>query len=281
MTGHGTHVQLGDGWEDSGWFRFPREFARDKTLSWKAKGIAALLASHKATFQFSATELERWAKDGRDGTAAGLKELETAGYLVRDRQSSGQMVYRLFPEPHTENPVEAGQGIHPENPVPGNPSTENPGDYKESSPKDNSGEGEQVDISLDLDLPPANADGEASTTDAERKTFPAHLFAEFWKVYPRKVGKDGAQRKWETVVRRVAREEHGGDYVEAARVIWKGAARYKRERDGQDKAFTKHAQTWLNKGCWADEDPSAPASIGGGRGHVPYRDEDVWGQQSG
>src|SRR5262249_31936110 len=44
----------------------------------------------------------------------------------------------------------------------------------------------------------------------------------------------------------------------APQEIMAGVLRYAAERDGQDQKYTKHAATWLNGGCWADEEPSSP-----------------------
>lgn len=67
-------------------------------------------------------------------------------------------------------------------------------------------------------------------------------FTEFWSVYPRKVARKAAVRAYSKAVKVVLSE-----------TIIYGAARYARERDGQDATYTKHPTTWLNGGCWDDE----------------------------
>lgn len=273
MTGSGTRIQLSDDWADDGWFRFPRKFARDRTLSWKAKGIATLLASHSATFVFSATELEKWARDGRDGTAAGIRELEAAGYLRRERQSSGEMVYRLFPEPQTEKPEEAGRKPLPENPPTEKPVTEKPGVYKETTPKETTKGGEDTpgDISAIglFDMPGADLEQgaeEPATEIPEAVDFPA-----FWAEYPLRKAKQAALRAWVRALQRVPKAER----PQRAADILEGAKRYAKERADQPAQFTKHPATWLNGGCWEDE--AAPVGSGNPRGgYQPYRDEDYY-----
>lgn len=289
MSGNGTRIQLSDDWTDGGWFSFPRRFVRDRGLSWKAKGIAALLASHSATFVFSATELEKWARDGRDGTAAGIRELESAGYLRRERQSSGEMVYRLFPEPQTEKPEEAGGKPLPENPPTENPVTEKPGVYKETTPKETTKglEDARADISahsgsleeLDLGLIPAT--GYADVMDAPSTT-PVddrleELWREFWEAYPLKKAKQGARKSWDSQVRRVAVKAR----VERAEAIVAGARTYAKQREAEEPdkyrrlKFTKQPTTWLNQGCWEDE--VLPVGSGHPRGgYQPYRDQDYY-----
>lgn len=267
MSGNGTRIELADDWSENGWFSFPRKFIRDRDLSWKAKGIAALLASHSSTFKFSASELERWAKDGRDGTAAGVRELEAAGYLVRERQSTGEMVYRLFPEPQPENPEQAGQKPHTENPPTEIPGTEKPGDYKKTTPKETTPVGDtQVDISatsdalFDVDAPPEPA--------GEPVDYPT--FVEFWAVYPLRKAKQAAQKAWDRAMYRVPKV----DRPDRARAIVKGAQQY-RDDPNRDPKFTKHPATWLNGGCWEDE--AAPVGAGHSRGgYQQYRDEDYY-----
>lgn len=270
MSGDGTHVRLSDDWRDNGWFSFPRKFARDRSLSWKAKGIAALLASHSDSFKFSASELERWAKDGRDGTAAGIRELEASGYLVRERQPSGEMVYRLFPEPHTENPEEAGQEPHTEIPPTENPVTEKPGVLKKTTPKETMGVGDsRSDMSADalFDLP-----GLDKPVDEIPAGIPpdAPTFEDFWQAYPpdRRVAKKNAEKAWRKALFGVPAASRG----ELAHLILDGAKRYAKERADEPVKFTKHPATWLNGGCWVDE----PGANKTSSAYRPYRDEDMY-----
>lgn len=76
----------------------------DKALSWKAKGIFGYLYSRPQDWDFSGLRIVSNAKDGRDATYAGLKELEEAGYLKRVRLSDGRMDYEIRYEPITDNP---------------------------------------------------------------------------------------------------------------------------------------------------------------------------------
>lgn len=276
MTGHGTRIELSDDWNENGWFSFPRKFIRDATLSWKAKGIAALLASHSATFKFSATELERWARDKRDGTAAGVQELEAAGYLVRERQSSGEMVYRLFPEPHPEKPEEAGGEPYPEKPGTEIPVPEKPGVYKETTPKETNGVGDPQVSSARANTN-TNGDGglfavdAPSNGDAPASEHDGPTFDEFWSVYPLKKAKQGARQSWERALFRVPK----ADRAERARAIVAGAKRYAEDPDRTAK-YTAHPTTWLNQGRWEDEQ----TPVGSGRtprgGGGRYRDSESY-----
>ncbi|OUC97372.1 hypothetical protein [Streptosporangium minutum] len=68
-------------------------WVRDKRLTWKARGVLAWLASHKVGFRISENTLIAAAPDGRDAVRGAIRELETHGYLVRERQraSSGKL----------------------------------------------------------------------------------------------------------------------------------------------------------------------------------------------
>lgn len=80
----------------------------------------------------------------------------------------------------------------------------------------------------------------------ERPKVPkATRFDEFWNAYPkeRHQGKAGAMRKYEAAVNRGVSEQE----------IIDGAIRYAVARFEQDHKYTKMPETWLNKGCWADE----------------------------
>lgn len=61
-------------------------WVRDRRLSWKARGILAWLASHAVGFKVSEKAIIAAAPDGRDAVRAGIRELETFGYLVRERE---------------------------------------------------------------------------------------------------------------------------------------------------------------------------------------------------
>lgn len=67
-------------------------------------------------------------------------------------------------------------------------------------------------------------------------------FDDFWKVYPRKDGKQAAQRKYATVRKTVPAEP-----------ILEGARAYALMSLGKEKEHVKMAQGWLNDGRWADE----------------------------
>lgn len=134
-----SRIELAPEWSEDPWFRFPRAFIRDATLSWKAKGVAALLASHSSNFRFSADEISKWATDGRRAVQGALRELEDAGYLRRERAVNGHgratgMIYQLFPSPQVE--PQGGFGPAENAPTANGPAENRTDPYKESTPKE-------------------------------------------------------------------------------------------------------------------------------------------------
>lgn len=68
---------------------------------------------------------------------------------------------------------------------------------------------------------------------------PELTFDDFWRVYPRRVGKLAALRAWQKAIRLAPAEE-----------IIEAAGRYARVAE---MPYTCHPTTWLNQGRWMDE----------------------------
>ncbi|MDH6222881.1 hypothetical protein [Streptomyces pseudovenezuelae] len=77
---------------------------RDSHLTCKAKGIFGYISTHRAGWHVSVAGLVRAGPDGRDAVRTGLQELETHGYLVRERLrrpdgTLGETVYCITDHP--------------------------------------------------------------------------------------------------------------------------------------------------------------------------------------
>ena len=88
-----------------------QNFARDSSLTWKARGIFVYLWSQSEEWDFNEVEVTRHAADGRDSLRAGLKELEEHGYLEREREQDKLGRVRstrwiLHENPVLENPIQ-------------------------------------------------------------------------------------------------------------------------------------------------------------------------------
>jgi hypothetical protein len=94
-----------------------------------------------------------------------------------------------------------------------------------------------ADASLDLKKKP----------QAEPEPEVATAFTDFWRVYPRKVGRDAAEAAFAKMIR----EGNG------ASVIIAGAQRYAIERRGEPERYTKFPVNWLNEKRGEDEPDGA------------------------
>lgn len=76
-------------------------------------------------------------------------------------------------------------------------------------------------------------------------------FAEFYKLYPRKMSRKDALKAYRTAMKEVSHET----IMEALRAQLPGLM----TTYNTDKSFVKHPSVWLNKGCWTDETPDKAA----------------------
>ncbi|MGI5380691.1 hypothetical protein ACQEV2_42195 [Streptomyces sp. CA-251387] len=79
---------------------------RDSQLSFKAKGIFGYVSTHRNGWQVTIADLVRLGPDGREAVRTGLRELETHGYLIRERLrrpdgTLGEIVYCITDRPAT------------------------------------------------------------------------------------------------------------------------------------------------------------------------------------
>ncbi|MEU9286417.1 hypothetical protein AB0D57_17275 [Streptomyces sp. NPDC048275] len=77
---------------------------RDSRLTYKAKGIFGYISTHQDGWQVTVAGLVRSGPDGRDAVRTGLQELETHGYLIRERLrrtngTLGEIVYSITDRP--------------------------------------------------------------------------------------------------------------------------------------------------------------------------------------
>jgi len=86
--------------------------------------------------------------------------------------------------------------------------------------------------------------------DKEQKPS-SNEFDEFWLVYPRKVGKQEAEKAFAKAIK-----------VAPASEIISGAQKYAKDPN-RVPTFTAHPSTWLNQGRWSD-DPLPPRTVENG-----------------
>lgn len=87
---------------------------KEKGMSLKAKGLLSLMLSLPDDWNYSVSGLVKLSKDGKDSVMSALAELETFGYLTRERikNDNGQfsgVEYNIYEEPQAVIPVAANQ----------------------------------------------------------------------------------------------------------------------------------------------------------------------------
>ena len=100
---------------------------RDTGLSLKSKGLLSMMLSLPEDWNYTTRGLAKICKEGTDSIGSALKELERAGYIVRNRlrDSKGKIVdveYVIYETPHPPEP----DGPCEEEPDTEHPDTENP-----------------------------------------------------------------------------------------------------------------------------------------------------------
>lgn len=99
-----------------------------------------------------------------------------------------------------------------------------------------------IDVDIDVDIDEEQKTTTELPSSAElMPRQPSFMFEEFWKHYPRKVGKADAQRAWDRARRRV-----NPGTIQAA------AERMAVDPNLPDAHFIPHASTWLNRDGWDD-----------------------------
>lgn len=97
---------------------------KDKEMSLKAKGLQSVMLSLPGDWDYSVVGLASLSKDGKDSVMSALNELESLGYLKRNRviDEKGRFAgfdYDIYEIPQTAEP-------YTENPNTDKPHTENP-----------------------------------------------------------------------------------------------------------------------------------------------------------
>lgn len=97
----------------------PNVYARDKALSWVARGILVWLMTHDAGYEVTMATIESssW-KEGREAVRSAVKELENAGYLHRQqrRAQGGRLAGYVF---HLTDPFQLPVVGSPQLPIDG------------------------------------------------------------------------------------------------------------------------------------------------------------------
>lgn len=218
----------------------PQEIFRDERLSLKDIGLLVSMLSLPDNWNFSENGLETIFKnDGQASIRAGLKKLEQAGYLKRERtrdKKSGRMSvvnWYLYESPQCEKPqVENPQVDKPpvENPNLENPHLDNPR----------------------LENPPQSNTKQSTTKESKTKKPNTHAngFDLFWTAYPKKRAKEDARRAWNKLE---PDEDLQKTIIQAV-----NAQKFSRDWTNDGGQFIPYPATWLNGRRWEDESGQQP-----------------------
>jgi hypothetical protein len=220
--------------------QIPNDWVRDGRLSLKSIGLLAQLLSHSDGWNVTISSLATANNCGRDLIAGAVRELEEAGYLVRQqsRATGGEFAEVVWwtAEPTGKSPL---TGLPASvKPAPVKPAAVNPLLKKTIVKNTNLEENQDKDLLVS--------------------------FNEFWDIFPRKLGKGEAKQAFGKAV-----VKHGLDVVMA------GVRRLAADPNLPAAQFVPRAATWLNQERWEDDpyaaqDPSGGPGVARGVSRSPY-----------
>jgi hypothetical protein len=224
--------------------QIPNDWVRDSRLSLKSIGLLAQLLSHSEGWNVTISSLATANNCGRDLIAGAVRELEGAGYLVRqqNRSTGGEFAEVVWwtAEPTGKSPSTGFPATV--KPAPVEPATVNPLLKKTISKKTINIEDQDKDLMVS--------------------------FNEFWDIYPRKMGKGEAKAAFVKAVTKYGLE-----------TIFDGVRRLASDPNLPAPQFVPRAATWLNQERWDDEPYPVkdPATIPGVTRGVPSKSPYVGG----
>jgi hypothetical protein len=153
---------------DDHFAQIPNSWLRDARLSFKARGLLALLMSHREGWSLSVNALASQNQEGKDAIRSAIQELEGYGYLYRTQSNEGGKFGEAIWI--TTDPSDL--------PLADFPTTDNP------TPKNTIIKEDQV-----------------------KNNKEEELFLEFWNSYPKKVDKAKAFRAFKSALKRAKFED--------------------------------------------------------------------------
>lgn len=194
---------------------------RDRRLSFKARGVLAMVLSNVGEWQATAEWIEEQSEpDGRHAIQTALNELTECGYRAvrRERLDDGRIatIVDWFHEPQVSR------------------STENPTIGKLDD--------QETRASLEhYSLEHHDLEHQGRTLVRKPVNDDDPQFEQFWSMYPRKSAKGTARRAWSKAITKTDPQ-----------TIIAAASRYA-DDPNREPTFTAHAATWLNGERWDDD----------------------------
>lgn len=214
------------------------EALRDRRLSFRARGILALVLSHSGEWTATLRWLESQSEvDGRAAIQSALRELTSLGYRIVTKERVGEEIRTVVEWRHTVN---ESISRRTENLTVRIPDGQESGASIEHHSSEHHREEHHQELrpaggleseALPVPSPKAGSGGR----EAYRVGFDA-----FWSVYPRKAAKPAARRAFEKALAKASLDQ-----------LIRAAERY-RDDPNREEAYTAHAATWLNNERWMD-----------------------------
>lgn len=232
---------------------------RDRRLSFKARGILALVLSHSGEWTATLRWLESQSEvDGRASIQSALRELTALGYRHVDRQRYGDEIRTIVTWRHegTEQISRPTENLTVRKPD----GQETGGSLEHYSSEHHREEHHQEPLTASALIeavadPFPSGDGVSASRGAA-----GAVFDQFWQAYPRKASKAAAKRAFDKALRKTTPD-----------VLIQAAERY-RDDPNRDPVYTAHAATWLNNERWLDEPlPTRRKATGGDKRMANYQ----------
>lgn len=249
--------------------KIPNDTIRNPEMSWKAKGILTLILSNKqGWFSFKET-IKKYGTDGILSIESGLRELEQNGYLIRLRyRKAGDPTKKI--QGSTWICVDMANafdwkrirrrlkkyGMEPFNKEfqePEKPDIENPGSGKPSV-RVTLGQGNKRLKRPIIKKTNYKEDQKEKNGFFDPKDIPnlEDRFDEFWKLYPRKIDKATARKKWKALSKKPKGEQPRFETIKKAIQDYRDSGLWDVEK------YIPYPATWLNKERWNDDIPKRP-----------------------
>jgi hypothetical protein len=223
------------------------EAIRDPNMSWKAKGLLTLLIGNKEGWYSYKETIKKYGSDREKSVSSGLKELEKNGYLIRLRYRKKKgpnkcILGSVWLCSDTTNEFNwddvyaqlTRYGLEPVNTKPncGKATSTKGTMYQKYNERK-----EQLTIPINN-----------NTKNNNNKSLD-HLddFEKWYKIYPRKVSKQGAKKAWIKIQNLPKNERPSFD------TLFLAVQQQSQSDQWKDKKYIPHPSTWLNQRRWEDE----------------------------
>lgn len=223
----------------SGFVTVTNDLARDKRLSFKARGLMLLILSHSGEWNVTASWLEEQGLEGREAIRSGLNELKALNYARYDTITDGSGRFSgarwTFYEEPADCAPEVGEPID-SSPNVGNPIIGTPSPSEDNRTEDNS-------LENNVQKPPLIPQLGMNEKWLKRRA-EADQAEQLYALYPKKVAKPEAIRAISKALKREGFEKLCVAVAEFAKA-WAGVP-------ALEMGYCPYPASWFNKARYND-----------------------------